>query len=231
MALSLQMFNFGAMKGKYKAFLFDMNGTMINDMEFHLEGWYNMLQTLGASLSREQVRGHMYGKNEELLVRVFGKDHFTLEEMMDIAHRKEVLYQEAFRPHLALIEGLPAFLSKAREQQIPMAIGTAANQFNIDFVLDNLQIRDYFQAVISAEDVVMSKPDPEVFLKCAAALNADPVSCLVFEDAPKGVEAARNAGMKAVVLTTMHTREEFAAYDNIEAFVSDYTDPVLQHLF
>ena len=214
-----------------KAFLFDLNGTMINDMAYHLEGWYNMLNKLGANLSREIVRSHMYGKNEELLVRIFGEERFTPQEMQEIAHEKEVLYQEAFRPHLELITGLPAFLEKAAAANIPMAIGSAANTFNINYVLDNLHIRRYLKAIVGADDVTTSKPDPEVFLKCAAALGADPAGCIVFEDAPKGVEAAQNAGMKAVVLTTMHAEEEFAAYNNVIAFVADYTDPALQQLF
>ncbi|MCW3466909.1 HAD family hydrolase [Chitinophaga nivalis] len=214
-----------------KAFIFDMNGTMINDMEYHLDGWHRMLNKLGANLTREVVRSHMYGKNEELLVRIFGNERFTLPEMLAIAHEKEVIYQEAFRPYLALIDGLPAFLEQAQQAGIPMAIGSAANNFNIDYVLDNLAVRPYFKAIVSAEDVVSSKPDPEVFLKCAAALGVAPADCIVFEDAPKGVEAAANAGMEAVVLTTMHTREEFAAYNNIKAFVADYTNPVLQQLF
>jgi beta-phosphoglucomutase family hydrolase len=213
-----------------KAFIFDLNGTMINDMEYHLDGWHSMLNKLGANMSREEVRGHMYGKNEELLMRIFGKDRFTLPEMLDIAHRKEVLYQEAFRPHLALIAGLPEFLRDAAAKGIPMAIGSAANRFNISYVLDNLQLHHYFKAVIGAEEVATSKPDPEVFLKCAAALNVAPADCIVFEDAPKGVEAAQNAGMEAIALTTMHTRDEFAGYSNIRAFVSDYHDPVLQQL-
>jgi HAD superfamily hydrolase (TIGR01509 family) len=173
----------------------------------------------------------MYGKNEELLVRVFGKDHFTAQQMEEIAHEKEVLYQEAFRPHLELIVGLPVFLEKAAAANIPMAIGSAANTFNINYVLDNLHLRHYLEAIVSADDVTTSKPDPEVFLKCAQLLGVAPANCIVFEDAPKGVEAALNAGMEAIVLTTMHTREEFAAYNNIRAFVADYTDPVLQQLF
>lgn len=213
-----------------KAFIFDLNGTMINDMEFHLDGWHSMLNKLGANMSREEVRGHMYGKNEELLMRIFGKDRFTLPEMLDIAHQKEVAYQEAFRPHLELIAGLPAFLREAADKGILMGIGSAANNFNISYVLDNLHLRHFFKAIVSAEDVTTSKPDPEVFLKCAAALNVAPAECIVFEDAPKGVEAALNAGMEAIAITTMHAREEFDGYPNIRAFVADYHDPVLQQL-
>ena len=104
-----------------------------------------------------------------------------------------------------------------------MAVGSAAIPFNIDFVLDNLNIRHYFKAIVSADDVVTSKPDPQTFLDCAALLNVAPADCLVFEDAPKGVEAALNAGMRCVVLTTMHTRDEFKNYKNIIAYIGDYS--------
>ncbi len=100
-------------------------------------------------------------------------------------------------------------LIKPLKNRIPMAIGSAAIPFNIDFVLDNLQIGKYFSAIVSAEDVGISKPHPETFLKAADLLNVNPSDCLVFEDAPKGVEAANSAGMKSVVLTTMHNRNEF----------------------
>lgn len=215
-----------------KAFLFDLNGTMINDMAYHLEGWHNMINgPLGGNLSREEVKVQMYGKNEELLTRVFGPGRFTPEQMQEIAMEKEKLYQQAFFPHLQLIAGLPDFLQKAQQHHILMAIGSAAIPFNINFVLDNLHLHDYFKAVVSADDVVLSKPHPETYLKAAQLLGVAPENCVVFEDAPKGVEAARNAGMQAVVLTTMHKPEEFAMYDNVFAFVEDYTDPVLNKLF
>lgn len=207
-----------------KAFIFDMNGTMIDDMDYHLHGWFNILNNdLGAGMTREAVKKEMYGKNQELLVRIFGKDRFTEAEMDELSMEKERRYQAAYLPHLQLIPGLQAFLDAAKAQGILMGIGTAAIPFNVDFALDNLHIRNYFGSIITANDVIKSKPDPEVFLKAAKELGVDPASCIVFEDAPKGVEAAANAGMKAVVLTTMHTIEEFSAYNNIITFVPDYT--------
>lgn len=208
-----------------RAFIFDMNGTMIDDMEYHVHGWYNILNDdLKAGLSREAVKKEMYGKNQEVLIRIFGKGRFTDAEMDTLALEKERRYQEAYRSHLALIPGLKAFLDRSQELGIPMGIGTAAIPFNVDFTLDGLQIRDYFKTIITADDVVDSKPHPETFLKAAAEMGVVPEDCIVFEDAPKGVEAARNAGMKAVVITTMHTKEEFASYDNIIAFIGDYTE-------
>lgn len=205
---------------------------MINDMEYHLTAWYNILnEDLNAGMSREEVKGHMYGKNEELLDRIFGKGHFTHEQVLEITREKETRYQQAFLPHLQLIAGLTDFLRKAGEHHIRMAIGSAAIPFNIDFILDNLSIRHYFQAIVSADDVTVSKPHPETFLKAAGLLGVAAPGCLVFEDAPKGVEAALNAGMRCVVLTTMHERDEFREYPNIVKFIDDYTDASLEELF
>jgi len=205
------------------AFIFDLNGTMIDDMHYHLKVWHDVLNNdLGANLTMEQVRGHMYGKNDELLARVFGEGKFTQEQVDQISKHKEDLYQEIYRPHLQLLPGLNTFLEQAHAAGIKIAIGSAAIPYNIDFVLDNLKIRHYFQTIVSAHDVLMSKPHPEVFLKAAQQMGVEPDHCIVFEDAPKGVEAAQNAGMKCVVITSMHHEHEFQPYKNVLRFVSDY---------
>ncbi|MDP4131721.1 MAG: HAD family phosphatase [Bacteroidota bacterium] len=211
--------------------IFDLNGTMVNDMEYHIDAWSGILnKDLNAGLTREAVKSHMYGKNSELLIRVFGEHRFTAEEMEHWSVEKEKRYQKAFLPELKLIPGLEAFLEKSFELKIPMAIGSAAIPFNIDFVLDHLHIRKYFSAIVSAEDVAISKPHPETFLKAAALLHTDPSECLLFEDSPKGVEAGLLAGMPAVVLTTMHNRGEFSRYPNILHFIADYGDPYIIRL-
>lgn len=208
-----------------KAFLFDLNGTMIDDMHFHVEAWHGILtKDLGAQLSLQEVKSHMYGKNSELLVRIFGEGHFNQEGSDKISIEKEKRYQQAFKPHLKLISGLEGFLEEAKQQGVKMAIGSAAIMFNIDFVLDNLGARDYFGAIVSADDVRKSKPDPETFAKGALLLGVAPADCVVFEDAPKGVEAAQNAGMPCIVLTTMHEKEEFSQYSNVLGFIKDYTE-------
>ena len=208
-----------------KAFLFDLNGTMIDDMEYHAKAWSDILNNdLKAGLTYDEVKAQMYGKNDELLVRVFGENYFEPQKMVELSIEKERRYQSAYKPNLKLIEGLEEFLKEAKQQGIKLAIGSAAIPFNIDFVLDNLKIRNYFSAIVSADDVAISKPDPETYLKCAEQLGIDPAQCIVFEDAPKGVEAAANAGMNTVVITTMHEIEEFEQYENIVAFIDDYSN-------
>ena len=219
------------MKTSPRALIFDLNGTMINDMEFHIQAWTEILNgELQAGLTPEQVKSQMYGKNSELFLRVFGEGRFKEEEIEYWSIEKEKRYQQAYRPHLALIPGLAHLLKKAWEKKIPMGIGSAAIPFNIDFILDQLDIRKYFSAIVSAADVLVSKPNPETFLKAANLLNTDVRVCLVFEDAPKGVEAAASAGMPCVVLTTMHNRNEFSHTGHVVEFIKDYTDPFILSL-
>jgi beta-phosphoglucomutase len=214
-----------------KAFLFDLNGTMIDDMEYHLDVWFDVItKDLGANLTKDEVRSQMYGKNDEVLRRIFGETKFREFDFPAISQAKEERYQQIYKPYLDLLPGLFHFLDEAKKKNVVMAIGSAAPPFNIDFVLDNLKLRHYFKAVVSADDVVESKPHPEVYQKAAKLLLAEPSSCIVFEDAPKGVEAAANAGMACVVVTTMHAEKEFAPYNNILFFIKDFTDPRLTSL-
>ena len=206
-----------------KAFLFDLNGTMIDDMSYHIRAWHSILNELGATISLQKMKEECYGKNNELLERIF-PGRFLEEEKNRMSLAKEKQYQQEFKPHLQLLPGLPAFLQQAYQSGIKMAIGSAAIMFNIDFVLDNLNIRHYFDAIISADDVLKSKPNPETYLKCAEKLKMLPKDCIVFEDVPKGVESAMNAGMECVVITLLHEQEDFIHYTNVERFIKDYRE-------
>jgi len=215
----------------FKAFIFDLNGTMINDMEYHTRAWQYLLNNdLGGNFNWDEVKAQMYGKNPEVLVRMFGPDRFTMDEMVELSLEKERRYQKEYLQHLALLPGLNDFLEAANQKGIPMAIGSAAIPFNINFVLDNLKISHYFKAVVSADDVTLSKPHPETYLKVAQRLNIHPTDCLVFEDVPKGAEAALNAGMKSVILTTTHKVDEFTHLPNILHFAPDFTGEYFESL-
>lgn len=213
-----------------KAFLFDLNGTMIDDMQYHIKAWHGILNELGANISMDRMKEECYGKNDELLERMF-PGRFTEEEKQTMSLEKEKQYQQQFKPYLKLLPGLQEFLEQAHQQNIKMAIGSAAIMFNIDFVLDGLDLRHYIQAIVSADDVAVSKPDPETFLACAQQLDIAPEHCIVFEDSPKGVESAKRAGMKVVVLTTLHEAHEFDGIDHVLMCVKDFTDERLKILF
>jgi beta-phosphoglucomutase len=213
----------------YKALLFDLNGTMIDDMPYHIKAWHRILVGLGANLTWEEMKQECYGKNEELLERIF-PGHFSAAEKEKLCFEKEKQYQKEFEPELKLIEGLDDFLKESYDAGIKTAIGSAAVMDNVDFVLDGLNIRHYINAVVSADNVDESKPHPETFLKCADILAVSSKDCLVFEDAPKGAECALNAGMDCLVITTLHKPEEFSTYKNVIGFISNFDDPFLRKL-
>ncbi len=215
---------------QYKAFIFDLNGTMINDMHYHETAWYDVfVNHLKAPLTLEEVRLQLYGKADEIFDRIFGAGRFTKDEIDEITLRKEARYREEFLPHLKLIDGLEIILDKANSAGVALAIGTAAPVLNVDYVLDNLNLRNYFPVIIGPEDVAESKPHPEVFLRAAEELRVLPEQCIVFEDSPRGIEAAARAGMKAIGITSYHTANELKN-KNVLFTIEDYRDARLDLL-
>ena len=212
-----------------KAFVFDLNGTMIEDMSYHINAWHNIFVKLGADYTVQQSQEQCYGKNAEILERIF-PGRFSNEEKKEIGDSKEANYRKEYKPFLKLVSGLDVFLAAAKKQHIKMAVGSAAMMLNIDFALNNLNIRHYFDVIVSGDDVEKSKPDAETYLKCATGLKVLPFECLVFEDVPKGVESAANAGMKTVVITGLHIREEFANLDNVIHFIKDYDNLLVEEM-
>lgn len=209
-------------KHNIKAFIFDLNGTMVDDMPYHVKAWHNIFITLGKNITLEETKKECYGKNEEVIERVM-PEVFSLEKRTKIGLQKETKYREEFLPELKLLPGLDEVLNHFSDTGIKMAIGSAAIMANIDFVLDGCNIRPKFSSIVSADDVEKSKPHPETFLKCAAQLNVMPNECIVFEDSPKGAECAVNAGMKTIVLTTTHPATDFDQIkDHVVLFANDY---------
>lgn len=195
---------------------------MIHDMPYHVSAWHKVIQNLGGNLTEVEMKHECYGKGEEMLERIFpGK--FSLEDRIKISENKEAAYRAAFLPSLKLINGLDQLLQQAVSHQIKLGIGSAASNLNIDFVVDNLNLRKHLNMIVSGEMVAKSKPDPETFLHCASSLGVSARKCLVFEDTPKGVACAANAGMQAVVITTTHPLSDFNEFDNIIHFTEDYT--------
>ncbi len=204
------------------ALIFDMDGTMVDNMMVHHRAWQQKLAELGLNLTLDEVIATCHGKNDEILERLFG-GKYNFEERDRISSEKEAVYREVFLKDLKLIDGLNDMLKTAFKMGIPMGIGTAARPENVDYVLDNLNIRHYFKAIVTSADVDKGKPDPSVFLMVADILGVKYSNCLVFEDSPTGAKTAVNAGMKTIILTTTHKAEEFSEFSSVLKCLPDYT--------
>jgi len=205
-----------------KGVIFDLDGTMVDNMNTHHRAWQRKLASLGLDWDLETIRREVHGINEEIIARIFG-ERFTPEERKSISAEKELEYRNIFLPVLRLLDGLPELLEELAEAGIPMAIGTAAPPENVDFVLDNLGIRHYFRAVLHAGSVSKGKPDPEIFEKAAAGIGVAPRDCLVFEDSPTGAGAAGQLGCKTIIVTTTHREDEFREYASVVGFIRDFS--------
>lgn len=203
--------------------IFDMDGTMVDNMMVHHHAWQRKLATIGINMSLAEVKEHIHGVNEEILERLFG-DRFNAQERKQISYEKEAEYRSIFAGELKLLPGLPEFLEEAKEKGIRMAIGTAAPPENVDFVLDNLNIRHYFGGVIHARHVLKGKPDPETFIKAAELIGVHVSRCLVFEDSIAGARTAKNAGCPAIIVTTTHEQSEFEEFDHVLKFITDFSE-------
>ena len=204
-----------------KAVIFDMDGTMVDNMMVHHRAWQRKLAQLGLEMDIDQVRQEIHGVNKQILERLFG-DRFTEEDRVRIAGEKEEEYRHIFKEELKLIEGLDVFLKVLQSEGFPLGIGSAAPVENVDFVLDELNIRDLFKVVKHAGDVVKGKPDPEIYLKVAAGLGVEPEDCIVFEDTPTGAQAGSTAGCTVVVILNTHAQAEFEGIAGIRRFTRDY---------
>lgn len=208
-----------------RALLFDMDGTLIDNMGYHRQAWLKWARGEGIPGTDEEIMALTHGTLLEIVHRFFPDEH-DVEARRVRGGKKEALYREIYRPHLRLIPGLAEVLETARERGIPMAVATAGDKTNIDFTLDGLGVRPYFQAIVGAEDVTHGKPHPEVFLRAAEKLELPPGACLVFEDSPAGVEAALRAGMPCFVVNPMNPIGEFGETGHALHFAEDYLSVV-----
>jgi beta-phosphoglucomutase len=206
------------------AFIFDMDGTIVDNMAFHTESWLAFFARRGKTYDPDAFFRETAGaQGREILRERLGPD-IPDDEIAVLAQEKDVLYREIYGPHRSAIQGFEAFVTAARAQGVRLAVATSAPPANIVFTLDELDLRRHFDAVVGAADVARGKPHPDVFLKAAEKLGVPPADCIVFEDAPMGVEAARRAGMRAVVITTTLPAEAFREFDNVVRIVEHYEE-------
>ncbi len=191
--------------GRFLAFIFDLDGVLVHSMPLHTAAWERYLKNLGIRIGDLERR--MHGKRNSELVRDLIDN--TLSENATLEHgaAKERLFRKMlldsditqFR-----VPGLLEFLH--RHQHVPKAVGSNAEPANIDFVLDRFNLRPFFPVIVNGMQVRRPKPFPDIYLSAAQQLGAAPANCIVFEDSPTGVEAARAAGMRIVGVETTQTR-------------------------
>lgn len=185
-----------------RAVLFDLDGTLIDNMRFHIDAWIETGRLLGRELTAEQIMRDFSGRrNDEILPGVATRV-LAPEEIARLSEEKEARYRALYAPHLGLLAGADAFLQELAARGIQRAIATAAPPSNRNFVVDGLALHARMNAVVGADEVARGKPAPDLFLEAARRLGVEPEHTLVFEDAVLGVQAGIAAGMRVCGVTT-----------------------------
>jgi beta-phosphoglucomutase family hydrolase len=214
-----------------RAFLFDMDGTIVDNMGYHTDSWVEFFKRRDRTIDRDAFFLATAGRHGREIIRDEFGAHLTEDEVVALNSEKEVVYRELYGPHRKTVDGFDALIAAAKLDGVKLAVATAAQTSNVTFTLDGLDLRKHFDAVVTAADVPRGKPHPDVFLEAARRVGALPEDCIVFEDAPLGVEAARRAGMRCVVITTTLPAASFAEFDNVILIVDNFNDLSIADVF
>jgi beta-phosphoglucomutase family hydrolase len=210
--------------GGARAFIFDMDGVLVDNMRMHAQSWVDLFADYGLKgLDPERYLVETAGMKGLDVLRYFLDPSISADDANRLTELKDILYRVMNREAITPMAGLGEFLDAAADAGILLGVGTGAGPKNIAYVLGLLDIQSRFQAVVGAHQVSMGKPHPETFLKAAELLGVAPSSCIVFEDALPGVEAAAAAGMHCVAVTTTNAPEAFASFDNVIMTIADFT--------
>jgi beta-phosphoglucomutase len=208
--------------------LFDMDGVLVDSSRAHYKSWLALSGPIGRTMTVEQFNASFGRTSREILRSLWPELHLEEKEIAALDARKEAAFREILAADFPAMPGARGLLRRLKDGGVPVAIGSSGPPENVDLTLDRLGVRTIFAAVVTGMDVTRGKPDPQVFLLAAQRLGIPPRRCVVVEDAPLGIEAARRAGMASVGLaSTGRTRQALRRAD----LVVDRLDGVSPRVF
>ena len=206
---------------KFKGALFDMDGVIVDNHRFHFAAWMEFAKRHNFELNEKIYREQFNGKTNADLFNMIFKNP-TKEEMDRYVEEKESLYQKLFGPEMKPHTGLIDYLEYLKRERVKVALGTSAPARNVDFVLDRLRLRGFFDTIVDGSMVTKGKPHPEVYELCASKLGLEPKHCVVFEDSLAGLESGERAGCSIVALATSHKPSELKV--KTDRIIHDFTE-------
>jgi beta-phosphoglucomutase len=195
--------------------IFDMDGVLINSTKYIWESFNKILEPYGVHFSKKDIRKYS-GRSLKDKIILWNKD-YNLNLDFDEFSRKTGKFELDFMSGIKPNKDLIYFLDELKNYNTPLAVGTCSQRWRTDKILDLLDIKDYFKAIVCFEDVKNYKPHPEVFITAGKRLELLPEKSIVIEDTPAGIEGAKLGGMKAIayLTNTNHTKREFKKADLI----------------
>jgi len=225
-----------------KAIIFDFDGVIVDAEPIHLKAFQQVLSAEGINLSENDYYDRYLALDDKTLFESIFKDSKLIlgrSIIADYMKRKSNLYNQIIRNSIRIFPGVVDFVNGVNERFV-LAIGSGALRDEIEYILDQIGIKDKFEAIVSAEDVEKCKPDPEVFIKALENINSDyitgqnkinPNECLVVEDSIAGVKAAEAAGMRSLAITNSYPIEKLNEADLVYNSLKDVNIEDIENLF
>ena len=210
-----------------QALIFDMDGTMIDSMPYHAQSWVEFCRRHGVEIDVDDLMRRTTGRTGAECMRELFQRDVPPAEALALIHEKESIYRELFAPVFSEVAGFNAFSKKAAALGLKIGVGTAGDKHNISFAFSHLKMEVAPNAVVGGDEGLPGKPEPAIFLETARRMGVPADQCIVFEDAPFGIEAARRAGMRAVAVCTSHEASELAG-PHVVAQVRDFHELTTQ---
>ena len=204
--------------------IFDMDGVLVDNMKVHMKAFGEYARRHGVEVDTARAMSMNGQGNADFFGALFPREIIERVGVDTLAREKEALYREMYAPMLTPARGLVALLGEFRANGVRMAVGTSAITANLDFVLDGLGIRGYFDALVTSDMVTRTKPDPEIYLRALAGLGLQGGDCLVFEDAVAGIQAAQAAGIGSVALATSLDKTTLEHTPGVVLAIDDFTE-------
>lgn len=203
-----------------KGVIWDLDGVIVDTAPVHFEAWKKTLKEMGLPFSREEFALIFGRRNRDVMMEMVGKPLAT-GETERISARKESLFREVLRGKVRALPGVLFWLEELKRRGYRQALATSAPRENMEMVVESLGIEGFFDEIVLGDEVSAGKPDPEIFLLTAQALELSPARCIVIEDAVAGVEAAKRAGMRCIALATSRPRRALAEADMVVDSLDD----------
>jgi beta-phosphoglucomutase len=223
-----------------RALIFDFNGIIVDDEPIHFQLFQKVLGEEGIVLTEEAYYARYLGFDDRGAFSASYRDNnreLGDGKLAALIERKSVYYQEAIRNQVTIFPGVKNLVeSVARE--FPLGVASGALRQEIETILGTAGLRHHFRVIVSAEDVAQGKPEPEIFLKTLARLNAltgrgtliQPAECIVIEDSKEGIKGARRAGMQCLAVTNSHPAELLSEADAVVKSLEDVNVSFLRGL-
>jgi beta-phosphoglucomutase-like phosphatase (HAD superfamily) len=221
-----------------RAVIFDFNGIIVDDEPIHFKLFQRVLAEEGIVLTEEAYYARYLGFDDRgAFVAGFRDNHHPLTDpkLAELIDRKAAYYQQAICDHVVIFPGVKTLLD-GLAPVVPLGVASGALRREIVTILRTAGLLNYFQAIVGAEDVEHGKPEPEIFIKVLAKLNAgatpqiEPAECIVIEDSKEGIRGARRAGMKCLAVTNSHRAELLGEADAVVKSLEEVGLPFLQNL-